>query len=532
LFEQAAGTTAPINVPTGAQVGDMLVVGLVTSGGVSVLPSTGGWVRAPGSNNPGTSVSTYVDYLPITDGTVLASLTSSYTWTGITTGRTTGFMQIVRGADLANPFVGLSIGSNTVPTGSTVTIGSQTLGQPNVLMMAFTGGNAAVGLTWTPAPAGFTQISQSTGTGRGAVYHSDLTFAAAPVTTGTKTVTWSSVNLEMRAVMVAIQGLNTATASITALPQPDFGYVMITVNFSGDTGVTYGGAVRIEPDGTQTPVRVNTAPDPTGNFMLLNGGTAILYDTEAPMDVALTYKAVEPSGVYTATTSTITLNSEGTLWLKDPVYPAHDVRIFLDPPAGLPECNPGDGIFWRTKNGDVYTTQTNNVIVNNSSLPVPLVRKRLAAASQLSLVTRTYDDRDLLIALFAPGTILLLETPAKYGVPRRYVSLGDVQINPVSRVGSRQWSTAESPYQTVDRPAGASFGVAGARWGDLCSGPYATFGAATTAGITWAGVVSGQAGPPADLPPYRTWIVVKSTFANWNAVNTGGRTWDKLWAGQ
>jgi len=319
-------------------------------------------------------------------------------------------------------------------------------------------------------------------------------------------------------------------AAITATAMPIQGYVLISISFAGDDTVTYGGAVRIEADGTTTPVRVNTAPDATGEFMLLSGGMATLYDTEAPLDVALTYQAVEPSGVYTATSPEVVLPSSQTLWLRDPLYPANSVRLFLTPPNGLPECKPGEGLFWRTKNGETFASQTTNTTINNSPLPIPAVRKRLAASSVLSIISRTFIDRGLLEILLSNGTILLLDTPPQYGVSRRYVSLGDYTASPASRVGSRQWDLVEAPYQIVGRPAGGSFGVAGTRWDDLC-GKYATFGDATSASVTWLGVTYGMAGDPAALATFRTWAQVKSEFATWSAVNTGGRTWGRLLAG-
>lgn len=77
--------------------------------------------------------------------------------------------------------------------------------------------------------------------------------------------------------------------TITATAQSTYGRVLIQVDWSDYPAATYAKVTRTEPDGTQTVVRSTTMTDPSGDYMLLSGGQAIFYDTEAPMDVALTY---------------------------------------------------------------------------------------------------------------------------------------------------------------------------------------------------------------------------------------------------
>jgi hypothetical protein len=218
--EQNPTTSLAVPVPAGVTAGETLVAFIVASGGTTTQPA--GWNRAAGSNNPGTTVAVYVDTWIATN-----SEPASYTWTGITSGRATGFMCRVSGDNTVTVFdVTPSVGTNT-GVGANCVIASQTTVTNDTLLMTVVGGNAAVGLTWTP-PAGMSTLSSSTGTGRGA----SLAAVSQPIAgaTGTQTWSWSSTNLEMRAVMVAIRpavisagaaslgGSGTLTASGVVVP--------------------------------------------------------------------------------------------------------------------------------------------------------------------------------------------------------------------------------------------------------------------------------------------------------------------------
>lgn len=323
---------------------------------------------------------------------------------------------------------------------------------------------------------------------------------------------------------------------IIATSVPVAGYVVITVNWSATPAVTFARIVRIAADGTETVVRPNTSSDPSGDYMELSGGVAILYDTEAPFDVSLTYRTDALSGsTATATSSEVILQAGGSVWLRDPLFPAGNRRITLGFNAPLPECIPGEGIFFRGMDDENFTGQTVNTAVNNRARPIPQVYVRSSQTSGLNLICRTFADRDLMVELLANGTVLRLDTPPKYGYAPRYISVGDVPVSRSSPNFARQWSLMSLPYVVVDQPAGLGFGVLGTRWADLCvanGGLYNTYADATAAGITWERLLYGDASTAGFGPGYRTWAMVLTDFASWSAVNSGGRTWEDLLEGR
>ncbi len=323
---------------------------------------------------------------------------------------------------------------------------------------------------------------------------------------------------------------------IVATAVPVAGYVLLTVNWSATPAVTFARVVRIAADGTETVVRPNTSADATGTYMELSGGIAVLYDTEAPFDVSLTYRTDALSGsTSTATSTEVILQAGGSIWLRDPLIPANNRRITLGSNAPLPECVPGEGIFFRSMDDQTGGALTNNVQVNAKSRPLPQTFVRGSFTSALNLICRTFADQDLMWDLVNPGTTLLLDLPAKYGYNSRYISVGDVSTARASRDYSRQWAFMTLPYVVVDAPAGMPYGVLGTRWIDLCvenGGVYNTYADATAAGVTWKQLLYGLGATDGIRPGYRTWAQVLTDFASWSAVNSGGRTWEDLLEGR
>lgn len=324
------------------------------------------------------------------------------------------------------------------------------------------------------------------------------------------------------------------TPIIIATASPVVGNVLVTINWSAYPSVDFASVIRVEADGTETTLRTNTSSDSTGNYIELSGGMAIIYDTEAPLDVSLTYRTEAIGSTDTATSAEVILASGGNIWLRDPLYPANNRKITLGVPASLPECRPGEGLFFRSMDDETIPSQTANVAINDRVTPLPLVRRRGSKASTLNLVARTFADRDLLEETLSPGTVLKLDMPAKYGYNPRYISVGDAVVQRVSRNFARQWSLIALPYVVVDSPAGMSFGTLGTRWTDLCvnnGGLYATFGDATAASVSWQQLLLGNGSTAAPRVEYRTWAQVLTDFASWAAVNSGGRTWQNLLEG-
>jgi hypothetical protein len=322
--------------------------------------------------------------------------------------------------------------------------------------------------------------------------------------------------------------------SIFTAAQPAYGRVLIQVNFT-DTGATFARVQRLLSDGTLTVVRPNTFSDSSGDYIELSGGQAILYDTEAPLDVPLIYITDGLIGTVAAGTATDTppgevLASGEDLWLKAPLRPWADQRVVLEIPQE-PDCLPESAIFFVSMDIEVRGNRTTVAVINNRKNPIAMTRTRGGIASTLNLVTRRFADRDAVITLNADGDVLFFEGPAAYAIPDQYMSVGDYSVSRLSTDHRRQWRLNALPYVEVDRPAGLAEGILGDRWADLCQ-KYLTFAAATAAGLTWTSVLLGLAtnSPP---PAASIWIyaTIPVQYATYTALNAAFPTYNALWQG-
>lgn len=316
---------------------------------------------------------------------------------------------------------------------------------------------------------------------------------------------------------------------ISAVPQPQFDHVLITIDWSDTPTVLFARVIRIEADGTETVVRAHTFTDVSGEYIELSGGQAILYDTEAPLDVTLQYRTEGFGSVLTATDGEVILASANDLWLKDPLRPAGDQRVLLG--SVDPECVPERGIYFARMEAQQYVSRSQRFVVNNRRNPAVSARVRAGVATVLVLVSRRFEDRDALLDLLEPGNALLLQVPPQYGIVDYYLDVGDVTVTRLSTDHRKQWREEQLPHVEVDRPAGLMFGTLGMRWIDVCD-VYATFADATAAGLTWTQVMLGFASTVPIVNYYRTYAEVNAEFASYNAVNTGGRTYEDLLEGR
>jgi hypothetical protein len=230
-------------------------------------------------------------------------------------------------------------------------------------------------------------------------------------------------------------------------------------------------------------------------------------------------------------TDTLSLDPDGTFWLKDPVRPCHDRPVPLCQTEGIPPTCGGDGILFVGMGPEVYGANSYSLRPANRRRSISATRPRSDATTALRLQTLTFTDRDDLLQLAAPGSPLLFHGPDEYGVPMRYMDVRDVQLAselPDLRIQIR---SAVLPYETVDRPAGPTEGICGARVADICA-LFPTWGDLAASGFTWGDLPAGQASPESANPDRRTWNDVNAEFADWDAVNTGGRTWNDLYEGE
>jgi hypothetical protein len=175
-------------------------------------------------------------------------------------------------------------------------------------------------------------------------------------------------------------------------------------------------------------------------------------------------------------------------WLKDPLRPGSNIRVdfSFDP---NPACTPTEGVFWQSL--DVESRASNAAVfnINNQANPTTVSKVRSSVTSTLTVVSRTFADRDRLNSLLAPGSPLLLQVPDEYGVPDTYLSVGASSVGrvlPDHRFPIRVFSL---PFSAVSSPGGPMQGTVGARWADICD----TWAAVNAAGYTWVQLLDGAA---------------------------------------
>lgn len=248
----------------------------------------------------------------------------------------------------------------------------------------------------------------------------------------------------------------------------------------------------------------------------------------------------EPCVPVTADTSLAptTMPSNGAFRLRDPVRPCNDIYLPLCfDQASLAQingqfCVPGSGVFFASMDTEAYDSNALLLNPTNAKYPISVSRTRRGVSSTLTVVSRTFADRDAVLTLNEPGSPVLLQGPPQYGIPDRYMAVQTVNVDRGLTDHKRQPRVIQMPHVEVARPAGPTQGVCGSRVTDLCD-IYTTWDAMAAAGLTWDDLVRGRAGAESapDFAAYRTWDDVQADFADWNAVDDGTRTWHDLEVG-
>jgi hypothetical protein len=236
----------------------------------------------------------------------------------------------------------------------------------------------------------------------------------------------------------------------------------------------------------------------------------------------------EIDAVSTVLSGTVTVASNGNMWLKDPLHPCNSTLVTLLTTQD-PLCTPSIiGVVFASMDDERRAAQGSVVGRQATANPVAATRLRAGVTSALNLVSRTFASRDRILAELAPGTPLLFQTPqATYGIPDRYMFVGDVGVSRLTSDHRRPWRMLTLPYTTVDSPVGFSEGVCGARWTDSCD-IYATWGAVTAAGFTWVQAMYGVLSTNPSTTTFRTWDQVNVEFASWTVLAATGKTWNDV----
>src|SRR5687767_10786641 len=207
-----------------------------------------------------------------------------------------------------------------------------------------------------------------------------------------------------------------------------------------------------------------------------------------------------------------TMPSNGAFRLRDPVRPCNDLYVPICSTSTPPDCLPTSGIFFASMGTEAYDDNTLLLNPTNARRPIAISRQRRDKTSVVQLVTRTFADRDALLAINEPGSPLLLSGPPQYGIPDVYMSVGNLPIERGLSDHRFPVRINNMPFVAVDRPAGPSQGVCGSRVEDTCD-IYDTWGELADAGLTFEDIVRGRASDDGgDADAYRTWDDVEAEF--------------------
>lgn len=303
-------------------------------------------------------------------------------------------------------------------------------------------------------------------------------------------------------------------------------YVRLETNWIDFPAVDYVRFVRINSETCEeVVVRVHTAYDSSGDYILLScDSTAVLWDTEAPLNTQFSYRVEGLGSSTTVSTGFITLDDNDLIYLKDPLRPCHDqqIAVCIDDPDCVED---GPGIMYAFMAPVSRPSHSITLLPNNASLPVSISRQRQAPVGTMYLATKTFADRDSLVETLSPGTPLLFQALPEYGFPDWYLDIAAETDGSLSRDQRYPVRTVELPFMVVARPPGPMEGVCGTRFTDLCD-IYPTWGDLATAGLTWNDLLLGFASGASGVTR-RRWIDVETGFANWLAVENHG-TWQQL----
>jgi len=329
------------------------------------------------------------------------------------------------------------------------------------------------------------------------------------------------INAGSATVLTTVTNLGTAGG-------PTAGYTIMALKLGNQLKMKFWQSTFPEPAGWMIEI-VDPAP-----LMTKGGLGAVLRSQAGNTNFPFTPQwdnlmATDPCDTTTTVetcSGNVTMASNGNLWLKDPVRPCNDQLISLcwAPP---PDCNVVPGIFFARLEQETYGSNTSNLDPVNARRPIPVVRQRGDAESTLVLVTKMFADRDNLLTELEPGSPLLFQGPADYGMPDRYISVGNVTISRYQSDHRYEPRVANLPFVTVNRPAGPSQGICGAQVDDLCD-TYGTWDLLAASGLSFQDLIDGKASPDGPGVNFRIWSEVEAGFANWLAVETAPNTWETV----
>ncbi|MGW7617433.1 hypothetical protein ACWGLG_16505 [Streptomyces antimycoticus] len=231
---------------------------------------------------------------------------------------------------------------------------------------------------------------------------------------------------------------------------------------------------RVLPDGSRTLVR-----GPSGLYSQtpITSDEVIVEDYEAPLGVAVSYyiESLTPGSqtpeYQNTITTTLAPGDRNEAWLKDPGKPQRNLKVLV---AKAPD--------WQRN------IEQAEMRVRGRRNSVVLSDVRGGLEGDLSIWTRSDDERSALHWLLDSGNVILWQSAPGMGVSDMYATVGQITEARVTGYAPEQWRAWTLPLRQVDMPT--------------------TTGVAGSAGRTWQDI----------LTQFATWQDLLNSYATWEDV--------------
>ncbi len=259
-------------------------------------------------------------------------------------------------------------------------------------------------------------------------------------------------------------------ATLTATPVGGAARIYAETPTTGDVWRLY----RVTPYGRQL-VRGFPVRDDVGYI--------VVYDTEAPADVDISYELEDAGSVVVLTSGEVAVTASAAGWLRDPLNPDRDIEFNEDCPTLGAVCDPVPGVFFQGF-GDVALATASGVFdLDGGVLPISVAQPRRGEGGVAVFVSRALADITAMRALLADGTDLVLQLPVAvgWGIETSgldYIAVGDVTVSRVSRDMFIPYRIWQLPYRVTAGPVEAPLAL-------LSVFPLGSTGLAP-GGATWA----------------------------------------------
>lgn len=269
-----------------------------------------------------------------------------------------------------------------------------------------------------------------------------------------------------------VNGITMRLVTITAVVETQQARVRLELGNGSPGQSVY---VLRRDDGSGTAIVRETSE---GTVTWPDDNRVTLYDYEPLQGSVAEYIVTNPDGLAVAST-TVRVPQWGT-WLKSPGRPYRNARVHYQGEGGA----------------DMQAARRLLVPVQDSPQRVVFAQPRLSEQGQLQLLTRTREQADALDRLLRDGMPLMLDVPASWGVPFRYISVGDVQrarahdlegLNLTAE--ARVWTLDD--VVTIDPPQGVPTLDASRTYTDLPT-LFATYVAIPSTTATYEQLATGE----------------------------------------